>query len=56
MSKSKNTAPSKPITASDVARIQSAVSKQHGGQLPNGSYVGRMQAVVADSTKSTDKK
>lgn len=55
MSKSKNTAPAKPITARDVARIQSVVSKQHGGQLPKDSYVGRMQAVVADSTKSTDK-
>lgn len=56
MSKSKNTAPARPITSHDVTRIQSTVSKQHGGQLPKGSYVGRMQAVVAQSTKSTDAK
>lgn len=56
MSKSKSAAPTKPITNHDVARIQSVVSKQYGGQLPKGSYVGRMQAVVAQSTKPTDAK
>jgi hypothetical protein len=42
--------PSKPVTPirpADVARIQRVVAKQHGGEVPKGNYVGRMQRVIA---------
>lgn len=47
MSKSKSS--SKSITPAAVARVQGAVAAQNGGQVPKGSYVGRMQRVVAQS-------
>lgn len=34
-----------------LARVQSAVSKQHGGSVPKGSYVGRLQQALAKSSK-----
>lgn len=40
-----------PITPAAVARIQGAVAKQKGGAVPSGSYVGRIQRVVAKRTK-----
>ena len=40
---------SKTTTPSVVARIQRAVAVQNGGQVPKGSYVGRMQRAVAQS-------
>lgn len=44
----KTTSQSKhPIRSSDVARIQGAVAKPLGGQIPKGSYVGRMQRAAA---------
>jgi hypothetical protein len=42
-----STKPAKPVRSSDVARVQSAVAVQHGGQVPKGSYVGRMQRTAA---------
>lgn len=39
--------PKHTIRTSDVARIQGAVAKPLGGQIPKGSYVGRMQRAVA---------
>ena len=36
--------------------MRAQVGQQHGGQLPKRSYVGRMQAVVAQSTKPTEAK
>ena len=36
-----------PTLPADVARMQSAVAKQHGGQVSKGSYVGRMQRTIA---------
>ena len=36
-----------PIKSSDVARVQRAVARQHEGQVPKGSYVGRMPRTVA---------
>jgi hypothetical protein len=35
------------IRPADVARVQGTVAKQHHGQVPKGSYVGRMQRTVA---------
>lgn len=39
--------PVTPIQPADVARIHGAVAKQHGGQVPKGNYVGRLQRTVA---------
>ena len=47
MSKSKSSP--KPTTPAVVARVQGAVAVQNGGQVPKGSYVGRMQRVVAQT-------
>lgn len=41
--------PKHAIRSSDVARIQGAVAKPLGGQIPKGSYVGRMQRAAAAS-------
>jgi|AntRauTorckE6833_2_1112554.scaffolds.fasta_scaffold55916_1 hypothetical protein len=38
---------SKPMTAADVARIQSATAKQSGGKVSKGSFVARAQRTVA---------
>jgi len=46
MTKSPSKSPT-PVRPADVARVQSAVAQQHGGQVPKGSYVGRMQRTVA---------
>ena len=35
-----------PTTQKAVARVQGAVAKQHGGGVPKGSYVGRLQCTV----------
>lgn len=40
-----------PTTLATVARVQGAVSKQNGGGVPKGSYVARMQQVVAKAPK-----
>jgi hypothetical protein len=37
----------KPTTTTVVARVQRAVATKNGGQIPNGSYVGRMQRTAA---------
>jgi len=42
--------PKHAIRSSDVARIQGAVAKPLGGQIPKGNYVGRLQRVVAGQT------
>ena len=47
MTKSKSV--SNPITGAAVARVQSAVATQHGGGVPKGNYVGRMQRAVAQT-------
>ena len=47
MTKSKSVG--KPTTGAAVARVQSAVATQHGGGVPKGSYVGRMQRTVAQA-------
>lgn len=47
MSKSKSSP--KSTTAAAVARVQGAVAVQNGGQVPKGSYVGRMQRTVAQT-------
>lgn len=39
-----------PTTMEAVRRAQSAVAKKHNGQVPQGSYVGRLQRTVAKST------
>ncbi len=49
---SKSNPSSTPTTPSVVARIQSTVAKQNGGQIPKGSYVGRLQQTVAHSTST----
>lgn len=46
MSKPKSNTSRKPINKSNVGRIQSAVAKKNDGQVPTGSYVGRMQKVT----------
>lgn len=44
----KNTSqPKYAIRSNDVARIQGAVAKPLGGQIPKGNYVGRMQRAAA---------
>ena len=40
------TTPRSPTTPAVVARVMGAVAKQHGGQVPAGHYVGRMQTTV----------
>lgn len=42
-----------PITPRAVARVQGAVASQHGGGLPKGAYVGRMQQTVAKPPQVT---
>lgn len=37
-----------PITQSAVARVQRAEAVKHGGGVPKGNHVGRMQKVVAN--------
>ena len=39
----------KPTTGAAVARVQRALATQHGGGVPNGSYVGRLQRTVAQT-------
>lgn len=39
-----------PTTQKAVARVQGAVAKEHGGGVPKGSYVGRLQGTVAKTT------
>lgn len=39
-----------PTTPAAVARVQSAVAKQRGGGVPQGSYVGRMQQTLAKTS------
>ena len=33
-----------PLTHTDISRMMSAVSKQHGGAVPRNSYVAEMQS------------
>ncbi len=40
-----------PTTPAVVARVQSGVARQNGGGVPKGSYVGRMQNIVAKAGK-----
>ncbi len=48
MSKSKgNCNSSKSTTPADASRAQSAVARENGGQVPKGSYVGRLQGAAA---------
>lgn len=44
---SKTKSQSKSTTPVVVARVQRAVALKSGGQVPKGSYVGRMQRVAA---------
>lgn len=37
----------KPTTTTVAARVQRAVATKNGGQIPKGSYVGRMQRTAA---------
>ena len=54
MSKHSKTSSSlKPITPADVSRIQGAVARTHGGGMPKGGYVGRLQRQVAVPAKPT---
>lgn len=40
-----------PTTQAAVARVQGAVARQNGGNVPKGSYVRRMQQTVAKAPK-----
>lgn len=40
-----------PITKVDLARVHGAIAKKNGGGVPKGSYVGRMQRIVAKTVK-----
>lgn len=42
----------KKMTQKDVQRIQSAVAKKNGGKIPKGSYVSRLQKIVAKNPES----
>lgn len=48
--------PKTTIQPADVARIQGIVAKPLGGQIPKGSYVGRMQRTTATSVASKKSK
>ena len=43
-------------TPSVVARVQRAVAINNGGQVPKGSYVGRIQRTVAQQPTATGSK
>lgn len=47
MSKSKSHTSPVRTTPADASRVQRAVAAQHGGQVPKGSYVGRLQGAAA---------
>ena len=40
-----------PVSSAAVARVQVAVGTQHGGGVPKGSYVGRLQHAAAKAPK-----
>jgi hypothetical protein len=40
----------KPITLQDVAKVQSRFAKAHGGKVPKGSWVARLQRVAQRNT------
>lgn len=42
-----DTSSNKATTPADASRVQSAVAKAHGGAVPKGSYVGRLQGAAA---------
>lgn len=58
MSKSKGKSSTiKPTSPADASRVQGAVASKHGGQVPKGSYVGRLQGAAAKNFgKSGSKK
>lgn len=57
---SKNKAKSRPAkltTPVDATRVQGIVAGKHGGQVPKGNYVGRLQrAATKNFGKSGGKK
>lgn len=61
MSMSARPTPSKPakskaITRQDVAKVQSRFAKAHGGKVPKGSWVARLQRVAQRNADATTKK
>lgn len=62
MSKLARPSPTKPtkaksITLQDVAKVQSRFAKTHGGKVPKGTWVARLQRAAqrnADTTTDTD--
>lgn len=57
MSKSARPTPTKPtksITLQDVAEVQSRFAKTHGGKVPKGSWVARLQRVAQRNADTTD--
>jgi len=58
MSKSASCIPTKPtkaksITQKDMAKVQSRFAKRHGGKVPKGSWVARLQRVAQRNTDAT---
>jgi hypothetical protein len=54
MSKSKSQ--NNSTTPTVVSRVQHAIAIQNGGQVPKGSYVGRLQRTVAKAQLVTVEK
>lgn len=40
------TKPAKTLTLEDVAKVQSQFAKTHGGKVPKGSWICRLQGVA----------
>jgi hypothetical protein len=45
-------APKAPVTREVVARTMAAVAPKHGGKIPAGSYVGRLQSRASTAAGS----
>jgi len=45
-----NSGPKAQITSQAVARVYSATARQHGGQVPKGSFAARLASAATRST------
>lgn len=56
MSSTKPRAPERhPLSQADLQRMQGAVARKGGGQVPKGSYIGRMQRHIAQVSRKDTK-
>ena len=45
----------RPFTKEDVARIQRAAAKKHGGNIPKGSFAAKVQSIYAKQQANDNK-